>query len=96
MSLRHSSHCGGGNGNGPFLEAKNIGHILPVANTQTLEALFLNMDDQAYLQSFQNLASIDRNQWVTDIKDCAQLVHKLASLAAPHNGRAVAAKLSTA
>ncbi|GAK69692.1 glycosyl transferase family 1 [Agrobacterium rubi] len=79
-----------------FLEAKNIGHILPVANTQTLEALFLNMDDQAYLQSFQNLASIDRNQWVTDIKDCAQLVHKLASLAAPHNGRAVAAKLSTA
>ncbi|XUY28497.1 glycosyl transferase family 1 [Agrobacterium sp. rho-8.1] len=79
-----------------FLETRNIGHVLPIANTETLEALFQQMDEPTYLESFKNLASIDRDHWVTDNQDCIQLVHKLASLAAPHNGRSVAAKLSTA
>jgi succinoglycan biosynthesis protein ExoL len=78
-----------------FLETRNIGHVLPSANPDTLEALFRGMSEQSYLDAFENLAAVDRNQWVTDRHDCVQLVHKLASLAAPHNGRAVQATLST-
>lgn len=79
-----------------FLETRGIGHVLPSADATTLEALFRGLSEQAYLDEFQTLAAIDRQQWITDTKDCVQLVHKLASLAAPQNGRAVTASLSPA
>jgi succinoglycan biosynthesis protein ExoL len=79
-----------------FLESRHIGEVLPHANAGTLEKLFADLTEQSYLNAFARLAAIDRTQWVTDRQDCVQLVHKLASLAAPHNGRTVEAALSTA
>ncbi|MES5097972.1 glycosyltransferase [Agrobacterium sp. BA1120] len=79
-----------------FLETRNIGHVLQSADASTLETFFRGLSDQAYLDAFAKLAAIDRKQWITDSTDCIQLAHKLASLAAPHNGRAVEAALSTA
>lgn len=79
-----------------FLETRNIGHILPSADAATLVSLFSGLSEDAYLAEFRKLAAIDRKQWVTDRQDCTHLVHKLASLAAPHDGRALEATLSTA
>ena len=79
-----------------FLETRGIGRILPSTDAATLEALFRGLSEQAYLDDCHKLAAIDRQQWVTDKSDCIQLVHKLASLAAPHDGRAVEASLSPA
>lgn len=79
-----------------FLESRHIGQVLPDANASTLEGLFTGLTEQSYLDAFARLAVIEQKQWVTDRQDCVQLVHKLASLAAPHNGRAVEATLSTA
>ncbi|WP_311272766.1 MULTISPECIES: glycosyltransferase [unclassified Rhizobium] len=78
-----------------FLKTKNIGHVLDIADATTLQAFFESLGEQAYLEKFRDLAAIDPKYWVTDHQDCIQLVHKLASLAAPHNGRALEAKLST-
>ncbi|KQO83676.1 glycosyltransferase [Rhizobium sp. Leaf262] len=78
-----------------FLETRNIGHILPSADAATLVSLFSGLSEDAYLAEFRKLAAIDRKQWVTDRQDCTHLVHKLASLAAPHDGRALEAMLST-
>lgn len=79
-----------------FLETRGIGHVLPSADAATLETLFRGLSEQAYLDAFHKLEIIDRSQWITDRQDCLELVHKLASLAAPHNGRAVEAALSAA
>lgn len=79
-----------------FIETRDIGHVLPSADATTLETLFRGLSEQAYLDEFQKLTAIDRQQWITDTNDCVQLVHKLASLAAPQNGRAVTASLSPA
>lgn len=78
-----------------FLKTKNIGHVLHVADTTTLQAFFGRLTEETYLEKFENLAAVDHKHWVTDKQDCIQFVHKLASLAAPQNGRAVEAKLST-
>ena len=78
-----------------FLKTRNIGHVLDVADANTLQAFFESLSEQAYLAKFRDLAAINPKYWVTDQQDCIQLVHKLASLAAPQNGRALEAKLST-
>ncbi|WP_234902619.1 glycosyl transferase family 1 [Agrobacterium larrymoorei] len=78
-----------------FLQKRDIDHVLPVANAETLEALFHGMTEQVYLESFASLIAIDRHQWITDQNDCDELVRKLHSLAAPRNTRAVEAALST-
>ena len=79
-----------------FLEKRNIGHVLQTADAATLEALFRSLSNESYRGDVTNLAAVDRTQWVTNRQDCTQLVNKLASLAAPHSGRAAEASLSTA
>lgn len=79
-----------------FLETRRIGHVLQTVNASSLEAFFRALSNEAYLDAFNNLMAIDPAQWVTDKQDCTQLVHTLASLAAPQSGRAAEASLSTA
>ena len=77
------------------LQARNIGHVLNVATSESLETLFNGLTDRSYTEAFDGLASRDRRQWTTDQEDCRQLVRKLASLTASGEGRAVNAALST-
>lgn len=79
-----------------FLETRRIGHVLQSADAASLETFFRALSNEAYLDAVNNLTAVDSTQWITDRQDCTQLVHTLASLAAPHSGRAVEASLSTA
>ncbi len=79
-----------------FLEKRSIGHVLQTADADSLQAFFTALTEESYLKSAENLAAVDRTQWMADQQDCLQLVQKLASLAAPKSGRALEASLSTA
>ncbi|KQR30970.1 glycosyl transferase family 1 [Rhizobium sp. Leaf155] len=79
-----------------FLQQRKIGHVLETANVAALEALFSKLSDASYLQSFQTLAAIDRQQWITDRNDCRELVRALQSLTTRTDGRSVDAVPSIA
>jgi len=79
-----------------FLQQRNIGHILETADVASLETLFSKLSDASYLQSFQRLAAIDRQQWITDRNDCRELVRVLQSLTMRTDGRPVDAVPSMA
>lgn len=79
-----------------FLDKRSIGHVLQTADAVSLQAFFTALTEESYRKSAENLAAVDRTQWMADQQDCLQLVKKLASLAAPKSGRALEASLSTA
>ena len=79
-----------------FLQQRKIGHVLETAEVASLETLFSKLSDASYLQSFQTLAAIDRQQWITDRNDCRELVRVLQSLTTRTDGRPVDAVPSMA
>lgn len=71
-----------------FLEERHIGHVLEKADPASLEGLFADFDDAAYLNGVRKLATIGRQQWVTDTNACREFVRVLQSLTSQTSGTA--------
>ncbi|MBT9369028.1 glycosyltransferase [Rhizobium sp. CSW-27] len=65
---------------GRFLAARGLGLLLADADPQTLAAQLSALSVETYAALHDNLAAVERRQWITTRQDCEALVRQLAML----------------